>query len=70
VPELALASSDQLGVYILNSINPFRLEGQKTIVFELLQQLDWEPPDWIVVPAATSGTRLPSEGAAEARDWG
>ena len=32
----------------LNSINPFRIEGQKTIVLELLQQLDWEPPDWIV----------------------
>src|SRR5207247_11350601 len=32
-----------------------RLEGQKTIVFELLQQLDWEPPDWIVVPAGNLG---------------
>jgi len=69
--ELALASSDQLGVYILNSINPFRLEGQKTIVFELLQQLDWEPPDWIVVPAGNLGnTAAFGKALAEARDWG
>ncbi|HKC38362.1 MAG TPA: threonine synthase [Gemmatimonadales bacterium] len=69
--ELALASSDHLGVYILNSINPFRLEGQKTIVFELLQQLDWEPPDWIVVPAGNLGnTAAFGKALAEARDWG
>ena len=69
--ELALASSDQLGVYILNSINPFRLEGQKTIVFELLQQLDWEPPDWIVVPAGNLGnTAAFGKALTEARDWG
>ena len=69
--ELALASSDQLGVYILNSINPFRLEGQKTIVFELLQQLEWEPPDWIVVPAGNLGnTAAFGKALAEARDWG
>ncbi len=42
-------------VYILNSINPFRLEGQKTIVFELLQQLNWTPPDWIVLPGGNLG---------------
>ena len=69
--ELALASSDHLGVYILNSINPFRLEGQKTIVLELLQQLDWEPPDWIVVPAGNIGnTAAFGKALAEARDWG
>jgi len=44
-----------LGLYLLNSINPFRLEGQKTIVFELLEQLDWRPPDWIVLPAGNLG---------------
>jgi len=53
--ELVDAASERLGVYLLNSINPFRLEGQKTIVLELLQQLDWEPPDWIVVPAGNLG---------------
>ena len=39
-----------LGIYLVNSVNPFRLEGQKTIVFELLQQLGWHPPDWIALP--------------------
>jgi threonine synthase len=69
--ELAYASADGLGVYLLNSINPFRLEGQKTIVFELLQQLDWEPPDWIVVPAGNLGnTAAFGKALAEARDWG
>jgi threonine synthase len=53
--DLAREASADLGVYLLNSINPFRLEGQKTIVLELLQQLDWEPPDWIVVPAGNLG---------------
>lgn len=49
------AASERLGVYLLNSVNPFRIEGQKTIVFELLQQLGWSPPDWIVVPAGNLG---------------
>jgi len=48
-------ASAELGVYLLNSINPFRLEGQKTIVFELLQQLEWQAPDWIVLPAGNLG---------------
>src|SRR5256712_4178251 len=52
---LALAAGERLGVYLLNSINPFRLEGQKTIVLELLQQLRWEPPDWNVHPAGNLG---------------
>ena len=52
---LAEAASRELGVYLVNSINPFRLEGQKTIVLELLQQLGWEAPDWIAVPAGNLG---------------
>lgn len=69
--ELAHAASKQLGVYLLNSINPFRLEGQKTIVFELLQQLEWQPPDWIVVPAGNLGnTAAFGKALAEAREWG
>ena len=48
-------ASAELGVYLLNSINPFRLEGQKTIVFEMLQQLQWRAPDWIVLPAGNLG---------------
>ena len=43
------------GVYLLNSVNPFRLEGQKTIVIEMLEQLDWQVPDWIVLPGGNLG---------------
>ena len=46
---------DRLGIYLVNSINPWRIEGQKTIVWELLQDLRWEAPDWIVVPAGNLG---------------
>ena len=42
-------------VYQLNSINPFRLEGQKTLALELLEQLDWQPPDHILVPGGNLG---------------
>ena len=42
-------------VYQLNSINPFRLEGQKTLALELLEQLDWQAPDHIIVPGGTLG---------------
>jgi len=44
-----------LGIYLVNSINPWRIEGQKTIVWELLQDLQWKAPDWIVVPAGNLG---------------
>jgi len=42
-------------VYQLNSINPFRLEGQKTLAVELLEQLGWHPPDHIIVPGGNLG---------------
>ncbi len=42
-------------VYQLNSINPFRLEGQKTLAIELLEQLDWKPSDHIIVPGGNLG---------------
>lgn len=45
----------QKNYYLLNSINPWRIEGQKTIIFELLEQLYWKTPDWIVVPAGNLG---------------
>jgi threonine synthase len=64
-------ASTQLGVYLLNSINPFRIEGQKTIILELLQQLSWEPPDWIVFPAGNLGnTAAFGKALLEAREWG
>jgi threonine synthase len=45
----------QLGIYLVNSINPFRLEGQKTIMYRVLEALRWEVPDWIVVPGGNLG---------------
>ncbi len=64
-------ASERLGVYLLNSINPFRIEGQKTIVLELLQQLAWEPPDWIVLPAGNLGnTAAFGKALREASQWG
>jgi threonine synthase len=47
--------ADKLGIYLLNSMNPFRVEGQKSIVFEMLDQRDWNPPDWIVLPGGNLG---------------
>ncbi len=43
------------GLYFLNSINPFRLEGQKTVMFEMLEQLAWQPPDYVIVPGGNLG---------------
>jgi threonine synthase len=45
----------ELGIYLVNSINPFRLEGQKSIMFRVLESLRWESPDWIVVPGGNLG---------------
>src|SRR6516162_4249478 len=45
----------KLGIYLVNSINPFRLEGQKTIMYRVLEALRWEPPDWVVVPGGNLG---------------
>jgi threonine synthase len=42
-------------IYLLNSVNPYRLEGQKTAAIELLEQLQWEPPDHIIVPGGNLG---------------
>ncbi len=46
---------NDMGIYLLNSLNPFRVEGQKAIAFEVLQQLDWQAPDWLVLPAGNLG---------------
>jgi threonine synthase len=68
---LVRAAADKLGVYLANSINPYRIAGQKTIVLELLQQLGWQAPDWIVLPAGNLGNTA-AFGAAirEARELG
>jgi threonine synthase len=64
-------ASELLGLYLLNSVNPFRLEGQKTIVLEMLQQLGWETPDWIVLPGGNLGnTAAFGKALEEANAWG
>jgi threonine synthase len=45
----------RLPVYLLNSVNPYRLEGQKTAAIELLEQLDWKLPDHVIVPGGNLG---------------
>src|SRR5438477_1363894 len=58
-------------VYQLNSINPFRLEGQKTLALELLEQLDWQVPDHIVVPGGNLGNSSAiGKALLEMRDLG
>ncbi len=42
-------------IYLVNSINPFRIEGQKTVAAELAEQLDWQAPDHLVVPGGNLG---------------
>jgi len=45
----------KLGLYLLNSLNPFRLEGQKTIMYRIIEGLGWQVPDWIIVPGGNLG---------------
>lgn len=52
---LVKQSTERLGLYLMNSVNPFRLEGQKTIMYRVLEGLGWEVPDWIVVPGGNLG---------------
>jgi threonine synthase len=47
--------ADETDLYLLNSINPFRLEGQKTIIIEMMEQCEWQVPDWIVLPGGNLG---------------
>ncbi|MDP7080577.1 MAG: threonine synthase [Candidatus Undinarchaeales archaeon] len=46
---------DRYDIYLLNSLNPYRLEGQKTLGFEVVEALGWEVPDWIVLPVGNAG---------------
>jgi threonine synthase len=63
--------ADRLGIYLLNSMNPFRVEGQKSIMFELLEQRDWRVPDWVVLPGGNLGNVSAfGKGLREAKDAG
>ncbi len=64
-------AADRLGLYLMNSTNPFRLEGQKTIMYRVLEGLGWQPPDWIVVPGGNLGnTSAFGKAFAELRELG
>ena len=59
------------GGYTVNSVNPFRIEGQKAIPFRALEYLDWEPPDWIVYPGGALGNASScGKALAELAEWG
>lgn len=45
----------EVGIYLMNSVNPFRLEGQKSIMYRILEARDWQAPDWIIVPGGNLG---------------
>ena len=47
--------AERLGIYLVNSVNPFRIAGQQSCVLEILQQLAWQAPDWIALPAGNLG---------------
>ena len=54
IRQIAVDRKD-LGIYLMNSVNPFRLEGQKTIMYRVLEAMDWNCPDWIIVPGGNLG---------------
>jgi threonine synthase len=63
--------AEKLGIYLLNSVNPFRIEGQKSIVVEMLDQLDWQVPDWVVLPGGNLGnTSAFGKALRELKRWG
>ncbi len=64
-------AQEKLAAYPLNSINPFRLEGQKTIMWEILMQLNWNVPDWFVFPGGNLGnTSAFGKALHEAKELG
>src|SRR5215471_1512735 len=61
----------QSRAYLLNSVNPYRLEGQKTVAFELMEQLDWQVPDHVIVPGGNLGNSSAlGKGFLELRELG
>jgi threonine synthase len=50
-----IAQDPRNGLYLMNSVNPFRIEGQKSIMYRVLEARDWNPPDWVIVPGGNLG---------------
>ena len=53
--EIVRKLSEDPRFYLANSLNPLRMEGQKTVSIEIVQQFDWEVPDWVIVPGGNLG---------------
>jgi len=53
--EIVRKVSDRDGVYLANSMNSLRIEGQKSVGVEIIQQLDWEVPEWLIIPGGNLG---------------
>jgi threonine synthase len=65
------ALTDDGSIYLANSMNSLRIEGQKTVAVEIVQQLDWEVPDWVVIPGGNLGNVYAlGKGFAMLRDLG
>jgi threonine synthase len=68
---LSLQKADETGAYTVNSVNPFRLEGQKAIVYRVMEHLNWEPPDWIAYPGGALGNSSScGKALIELYEWG
>src|SRR5919202_556941 len=68
---ISLRKADETGAYTVNSVNPFRLEGQKAIVYRVMEHLNWNPPDWIVYPGGALGnTSSCGKALIELYEWG
>ena len=71
VQRLTDTSAGASGIYLANSMNSLRVEGQKTIALEILQQFDWEVPDWVLVPGGNLGNvSAIAKGFSEAKRMG
>src|SRR5437867_8326385 len=67
----SLKKAKDTGGYTVNSVNPFRLEGQKAIVYRVMEHLSWNPPDWIVYPGGALGnTSSCGKCLIELYEWG
>jgi threonine synthase len=53
--EIVQKLTTEPGVYLANSMNSLRLEGQKTVAIEIVQQFDWQVPDWVIIPGGNLG---------------